>query len=61
MAGCNCPYGAPRASTPLYMEANGILSLVEAEGLQPGLLLVLGWDAEFRQVQPAAPGAFACR
>jgi uncharacterized membrane protein YcaP (DUF421 family) len=45
----------------LYMEANGTFSLVEADEPQPGLSVVPGWDAEFRQVQPAAPDAFACR
>jgi uncharacterized membrane protein YcaP (DUF421 family) len=45
----------------LYMEANGTFSLVEVDEPQPGLSLVPGWDAEFRQVQPAVPGAFACR
>jgi uncharacterized membrane protein YcaP (DUF421 family) len=45
----------------LYMEANGTFSLVEAEEPQPGLSLVPDWDAEFRQMQPAVSGAFACR
>jgi len=45
----------------LYMEANGTFSLVEEEEHpKPGLSLVPGWDAEFRQLQPAAAGKFAC-
>lgn len=45
----------------LYMEANGTFSLVEAPEPKPGLSILPGWDQEFRQLQPAAPGAFACR
>jgi uncharacterized membrane protein YcaP (DUF421 family) len=45
----------------LYMEANGTFSLVEEEeNPQPGLSLVPGWDEEFRKLQPAAAGRFAC-
>ena len=44
----------------LYMEANGTFSLVEAPEPPPGLSLIPGWDKDFRQVQPVAPGAFAC-
>ena len=45
----------------LYMEANGTFSLVEEEEHpQPGLSLVPGWDKEFRKLQPAAAGRFAC-
>ena len=44
----------------LYMEANGTFSLVEAPQPVPGLSLVPGWDAEFRQLQPVAAGRFAC-
>jgi len=45
----------------LYMEANGTFSLVEEEeNPRPGLSLVPGWDVEFRRLQPAAAGQFAC-
>ncbi|MGI4870262.1 MAG: YetF domain-containing protein [Janthinobacterium lividum] len=44
----------------LYMEANGTFSLVEEDQPKPGLSLIPGWDKDFRQVQPAAPGQFAC-
>jgi uncharacterized membrane protein YcaP (DUF421 family) len=45
----------------LYMEANGTFSLVEEKDAPPpGLSLVPGWDAEFRQLQPVAAGKFAC-
>lgn len=45
----------------LYMEANGTFSLVEVEeNPPPGLSLVPGWDEEFRKLQPAASGRFAC-
>ena len=44
----------------LYMEANGTFSLVEAEQPKPGLSLIPKWDKDFRQVQPVAPGTFAC-
>ena len=45
----------------LYMEANGIFSLVEEDEPRPGLSLIPDWDADFRGGQPAAPGQFACR
>lgn len=44
----------------LYMEANGTFSLVKEDEPCPGLSLVPGWDADFRQLQPAAAGQFAC-
>jgi len=45
----------------LYMEANGTFSLVEEKDAPPpGLSLVPGWDADFRQLQPVAAGQFAC-
>lgn len=44
----------------LFMEANGTFSLVEEKAPQPGLSLIPGWDEEFRQAQPVAPGKFAC-
>ena len=44
----------------LYMEANGTFSLVEETDPKPGLSLIPGWDKGFREVQPVAPGAFAC-
>ncbi|RZK61479.1 MAG: DUF421 domain-containing protein [Hymenobacter sp.] len=44
----------------LFMEANGTFSLVEETDPKPGLSIIPGWDEEFRQEQPAAPGAFAC-
>ena len=44
----------------LYMEANGTFSLVEEPDPKPGLSLIPGWDKDFRQLQPVAPGAFAC-
>ena len=44
----------------LYMEANGTFSLVEEKEPKPGLSLIPGWDKDFRQAQPVAPGQFAC-
>ncbi|MFD1469577.1 DUF421 domain-containing protein [Hymenobacter caeli] len=44
----------------LYMEANGTFSLVEAPDPKPGLSIIPGWDHGFRELQPVAPGAFAC-
>lgn len=44
----------------LYMEANGTFSLVKEDEPRPGLSLVPGWDADFRQLQPPAAGQFAC-
>jgi len=44
----------------LYMEANGTFSLVEEKEPKPGLSLIPGWDHDFRQAQPSAPGTFAC-
>lgn len=44
----------------LYMEASGTFSLVKEEDPQPGLSLLPSWDESFRNLQPPAPGKFAC-